>query len=83
MPIYTTEHCNTVVALTKILNIGKLAFIVCMNLYLYCISDSAWLLFFLFFTSVGCTVQSDGLSQYSKMEKTNALKMPSFQILPV
>lgn len=56
LPIYTTEHCNNVVTLTKILNIGKLAFIVCMNLYLYCNSDKivrGCFFFLLFFISVG------------------------------
>lgn len=63
LPIYTTEHCNNVVTLTKILNIGKLAFIVCMNLYLYCNSDKIVRgCFFLFFISVGvqCSLTDSG-----------------------
>lgn len=36
-PIYTTEHRNNVVTLTKIL--GSWLFTVCMNVYLYCNSD--------------------------------------------
>lgn len=35
LPVYTREHCKNVVTLT----IGKLAFIVCMNVYLCCNSE--------------------------------------------